>query len=301
MLHTADKKKILVTGGSGFLGRFIASELSKVHEVTFSYATRRTNITRCNAVQINFLHPSTVDNTMQELEPNVVVHAAALADGAECESAHEKANAVNVTGTERLLKTLKNPETLFIYISTDLVFDGKQAPYDESAEPQPLSFYGKTKRLAEQAVQRMWKNHVILRPALMYGPESISGRGSFVQWLDRQFQENETVSLFEDEFRTPVFVKDVVKAVRSMVQRVGAHRIYHIGGPERISRAEFGKRLAILRGYDPAKIHPVKQSDFSTGYPRPADVSLNSARIQTSHAVRLTPIEEGLREVFNLK
>jgi len=301
MLHTAEKKKILVTGGSGFLGRHLAAELSKVYDVVFTYAARRANISRCTPIQINFLHPSTMDSGLKEVEPDVVIHAAALADAAECEASHEKAVAINVTGTERLIKALPNPEVLFIYISTDLVFDGNHAPYDESAEPQPIGFYGKTKRSAEQLVQRMCRNHVIVRSALMFGPETPNGRGSFVQWMDRAFQEQDTLSLFCDEYRSPVYVKDVIKAVRSLVQRVGGHRIYHVGGPERISRAEFGKRLAALRGYDASKIHPVTLSELSTGYPRPADVSLVSTRIQNAHAVKPTSIEDGLRETFNLK
>ncbi len=299
MLHIAEKKKILVTGGSGFLGRVLATALSKVHDVAFTYAAKRVNIPRCKAIRLNFLHPSTIDTCFKEFQPEVVVHAAALSNGAECESSHEKAQAVNVTGTKKLLKQLSSKDILFIYISTDLVFDGEHAPYSEQAELNPISYYGKTKQLAEQAVQKGWHNHVILRPALMYGPELTKGRPSFVQWMDASFQEKDPVPLFRDEFRTPVYVKDVAQAVQALIQRVGSLKIYHIGGPERMSRVEFGHRFAELRGYDASKIKEVKLSEMDTGYPRPADVSLDSTRICESHPVKLTPVNQALQEIFS--
>ncbi len=298
MLYGA-KKKILVTGGSGYLGRFTAMELSKKHEVAYTYSSKRINIPRCKAIRMNFLHPATIESSFKEFQPEAVVHCAALADGKECEASHEKALAVNVTGTKRLLKQLPNKDILFIYISTDLVFDGKNAPYDEQAEPNPLGFYGETKRRAEQLVQREWKKHIVLRCALMYGPEPPSGKGSFLQWMDRTFQEQDSISLFVDEFRTPLYVKDAAKAIEALVQKKGNHRLYHLGGPERVSRVDFGKQVAEIRGYDPAKIKETHIRDLDTGFFRPEDVSLDSSRIQSSHSVPMTPICDALKEIYS--
>ncbi|RJP29968.1 MAG: SDR family oxidoreductase [Candidatus Omnitrophota bacterium] len=298
MTFPQQSKKILVTGGSGYLGRFLARELSSDHDVAFTYATTRIHIPRCNPLWLDFLHPETVDSCLREFQPDIVVHAAALADGGQCEASPEKARAINVTGTEQLLLRLQNPDALFIYISTDLVFDGTNAPYDEQAIPNPLGIYGKTKRCAELLVQSEWQNHVILRCALMYGPKPSSGKGSFLQWMDKTFREQESISLFIDEFRTPVYVKDVVRAVSALIQTDGSHRLYHIGGPERISRVDFGKRLAAIRGYDPLKIKGTRIRDLDTGFLRPADVSLDSSRIQHAYPISLTLISDALHEIF---
>lgn len=301
MKHISSKKNVLVTGGSGFLGWHLASQLSKVHKVAFTYSTHRVEISHCQSLKMNLLHESTIKQAFKTFEPDVVVHTAALAKGGECEESKTKATQINVTGTMRLLDALPNKEALIIYISTDLVFDGQNAPYHEADTPKPISQYGRTKRMAEQTVQRMARNHhVILRPALIYGPPTASGKGSFVQWMDNTLQNGETLNLFSDEFRTPVYVMDIVHAVSSLIDKVGQHRIYHIGGPEKISREDFGRRLAKLRGYDEKNINSVKLADFDTGYPRAADVALNSERIQTAHALQLTPIEEALRETFEM-
>ena len=102
---------------------------------------------------------------------------------------------------------------------------------------------------------RLWKNHVIVRPAILYGAPTSIGRGSFLQWMYQTLSRGEPLDLFADEYRTPVFVNDVVAAVTSLVERVGQHRIYHVGGPERLSRLEIGRRLRsgmILRSCAPS-------------------------------------------------
>ncbi|MFB3787503.1 MAG: NAD(P)-dependent oxidoreductase [bacterium] len=298
MIYTSHRKRILVTGGSGFLGWHLVKHLAKLHDVSYTYATRRVQIPRCQGYPVNFLHPSSIEPCVREADPEIVIHAAALADTAECERAHEKAVGVNVTGTERLIRCLPDSKPLLIYISTDLVFDGNHAPYTETDEPAPVNFYGKTKRMAEQAVQRLWKNHVIVRPAILYGAPTAIGRGSFLQWMDQTLIQGEPLNLFADEYRTPVYVGDVVAAVTSLVERVGQHRIYHVGGPERLSRLEIGRRLAAVRGYDPALMRSITQAEADTGCPRPQDVSLDSARVQAAHAVKFTPFDEALKLIF---
>ncbi len=299
MLYHAKKQNVLITGGSGFLGRHLAQHLRKVHEVCATYSKRRINIPRCQTGCLNVLQDHTFRELFKEFDPDVVVHCAAIADGRKCEESHEVAQGVNVAGTEKLMKAIPKKDALFIYISTDLIFDGNNAPYDEHAEPKPISFYGKTKRMAEQLVLKNWKNHVILRPALIYGAAHTSGKGSFLQWMDDAFQESDEVPLFNDEFRTPVYVKDICTAVSALIQRVGHHRVYHIGGPERLTRVEFGKTLAKVRGHDAGKIKETSLEDMDTGYPRPKDVSLDSTRIQEGHRVKLTPVEDALREMFS--
>jgi len=299
MLYQTQKKNVLITGGSGFLGRHLAQEIRKVHDVCATFAKRRINIPRCTTVCLNLLQDHTYQEVFKEFKPDVVVHCAAIADAKKCEESRDVTQAVNVTGAEKLMRALPNKDALFIYISTDLVFGGNDAPYNEQAQPEPVSVYGKSKRMAEQAVQKTWKNHVILRPSLIFGAAHPSGNGSFLQWMDTAFQEQDEVQLFNDEFRTPVYVKDICKAVSSLIVKVGHHRMYHLGGPERISRADFARKLAAVRGYDVNKIKETSLSELDTGYPRPKDVSLDSARMIEAHALRQTPIEDALKEIFS--
>jgi len=287
-------KRILITGASGFLGWNLASALRHRHEVVYTYSDHRIDIPKCRGVKLDLLRPLTIENCFQCFKPDVVIHAAALANTGLCEKHPQLAYDINVRGTDRLLRRLSNPKTLFVYISTDLVFDGQNQPYTERSATNPVNYYGKTKLMAEQIVRRSWSNHVILRTALMYGACNTIGKGSFLQWMDNTFQKGDQLTLFSDEYRTPAYVGDVVKTIQALINKKLTARIYHIGGPERINRVAFGQKLAQLRGYDQSLINAVKMSDIETACPRAQDVSLDSSLLQRSLMVHLTPVEQAL-------
>lgn len=291
------RTRVLVTGGSGFLGGHLALALRQDYDISFTYNTHPLRIEGCRSFRMDFHRPETVSSVLQDFVPHVVIHCAALPNAAQCEKNPDEAWLVNVQAVERLLNAMPGPETLFVYISTDLIFDGHHAPYSEEAIPQPTGVYGLTKYEGER-ISQGWSNHLIFRPALIFGPPSPSGKGSFVQWMDDTLKKGELLHLFIDEFRTPVYVMDICNALRIAIQTPTLHRLYNLGGPERIARIDYGRKLAVLRGYDPSLIHPVRLSDFHTGYARPADVSMNSLRIQADLGLRLTPVEEGLKEIF---
>lgn len=291
-------KKILVTGASGFLGWHIVNTLQNRFSVLGTYSSTPVSFPMAETCFIDITNPDSVKSCFAGFSPDVIIHAAAEANGKICEENPEHARLVNVSGTETIIHAILNPETLLIYISTDLVFDGKNAPYSETDAPAPLSQYGLSKLQAEEAVQRLWKHHVIVRPPLMFGSPAATGKGCFLQWIDQMFQKGGKAPLFIDEIRTPADVEDVVSALLLVIENPGPYRLYHAGGPERLTRVEFGKRLAAVRNYDPDMISVTRLSEMNTGYPRPEDVSLDSSRLIQTYGFRLTPIEESLRMIY---
>ncbi len=292
-------KRILITGASGFLGWNLASVLRHQHKVFYTYSDHRIDIPHCRGIKMDLRRPFTIENCLRYARPDVVIHAAALANTGLCEKHPQLAYDVNVRGTDRLLRRLCNPKTLFVYISTDLVFDGQNQPYNEQSPTNPVNYYGKTKLMAEQIVRRSWSNHVILRTALMYGACNPIGKGSFLQWMDNAFQNGDQLTLFSDEYRTPAYAGDVAKTIQALINKKITARTYHIGGPERITRVAFGQKLARLRNYDQSLINPVKMSTIKTSCPRAQDVSLDSSLLQRSLLVHLTPVEQALMEIFS--
>ncbi|MGC9330068.1 MAG: SDR family oxidoreductase, partial [Candidatus Hinthialibacter sp.] len=263
MLNGTRPPKILITGGSGFLGWHLAAHLSKKYSVAVTCHSRKISIPNCQVFQLDLERLFTIKHCLTRFNPDIMIHAAAMADTTACKQNPPAARNINTLGTERLLRSIANPRTLFVYISTDLVFDGERAPYREKDDVHPISVYGHSKLEAERAVGKYWPNHVILRTALLYGPPNPFGRGSFLQWMDAGLQCRESLNLFKDEFRTPVYVGDVVRAVEALTHRTFHYRTYHLGGPERISRAEFGKKLAKIRGVDDSCIHEVSLEEMN--------------------------------------
>ena len=165
------------------------------------------------------------------------------------------------------------------------MFDGAGSLYAEDAPPSPVSLYGEHKVLAEQAVlSRHPAGGLVCRLPLMYG-RSAPGAACFLDGFLACARRGETLRLFEDEFRSPANAVDVVRGLVLLLER-GARGIMHLGGPERLSRFDFGQRLqAALEALDLGgslrpclRIEPACQADVPMAAPRPRDVSLASSR-----------------------
>ncbi len=293
-----DPKRILITGGSGFLGGVFAECFRDNYQTAYTYSNRKVKIEGCKAYHLNFLQTKTIHIAIDLFEPDVVIHCAALANAKTCEHDPDLAREINMDGTAQLVESLPDDKTLFIHISSDLVLDGENAPYNEDDPAEPISVYGKTKLDAERIVLESGKNTVVLRPALIYGPMPESNKGCFMHWMLHSFQAGGPVNLFDDEYRTPVYALDMARAIEKIIENEPTHRLYHIGGPQRVNRVEYAQLLCDAAGCNPAPITSAKLADVDTGYPRARDVSLDSTRIQTDLAITLTPIKEALGQIF---
>jgi dTDP-4-dehydrorhamnose reductase len=212
-----------------------------------------------------------------------------------CEKDPQAAERANVLSTRNLVEaagSLSGPLPYLVAISTDLVFDGESAPYDENAPTSPVMEYGRTKEAAEQVVQKYSGDWTILRPAILYGPAA-RVRGSFLEWILGPLREGSDVELFLDEWRTPVLVGDVAEAiVRLVKKRVGG--ILHCGGAERLSRWEMGEHVARRWGLPKRKLKAVRRSDAELACPRPKDVSLVTGRLVEALGFRPVGFSEGI-------
>jgi dTDP-4-dehydrorhamnose reductase len=171
-----------------------------------------------------------------------------------------------------------------VYVSTDLVFDGERAPYAETDEPNPLSVYGRTKLAGERAPAS-----TVVRLALTYGPRpSVDARPSFVERVIERAFRGERVSLYFDEFRTPIYVEDAARALALLVEDPKLPAIVHLGGPERVSRFEMGSKALAEFGL-PSDLAEPRSRLENAGAPRPRDVSLTS-----SHVFPARGLAEGL-------
>lgn len=121
-------------------------------------------------------------------------------------------------------------------------------------------------------------------------------------WMENAFAAHSPVSVFLDEYRTPLFVEDLAVAAAKLIEHppVGAaadDRIFHLGGPRRVSRAEFGETFARVMGFDRSLIRHVMRSSVPITPPRPEDVSLNSDRFVTRYKLVRHSIEEAFEKM----
>ncbi|HEU5117820.1 MAG TPA: sugar nucleotide-binding protein, partial [Isosphaeraceae bacterium] len=186
------------------------------------------------------------------------------------------AHAVNVEGTGRLTDWCRHLGRRIVYTSTDLVFDGS-APWRKETDPaQPILEYGRSKRAAEPAVLDVPRG-LVARLSLLFGP-SRNGRASYFDRTLKSWKKGEPQTFFEDEFRTPL---DLDSAALILVNLLESEvtGVVHVGGPERLSRFDLMRRVAEAMGLDPALVRSNRQQDADLPEPRPADVSLDTARL----------------------
>jgi dTDP-4-dehydrorhamnose reductase len=290
---------ILITGASGFLGFHTAAALAKNHTVFAIAHNNSPVIEGVRWIPHDLRNPEGVDRIFEEVRPDVVFHAAAMTSVAECERNHRQAMKTNVKGTERIADLCNPGDVYLIYASTDLVFDGRRGNYSEEDQPNPVSFYAKTKRVAEEVVQSYASRHTIVRFALLYGPPSPHSR-SFLGWMNDGFKSSQPVTLFTDQFRTPLYVKDAADLVEKLIDRKDHPpklNLIHAGGPERLSRVEIGRIYCEVFGYDASLIKKITMAEKNEVLSDAPDVSLIIEKARTFLDFKPKNVREGLGDM----
>jgi dTDP-4-dehydrorhamnose reductase len=257
---------VWITGAGGLIGNCLvqsAPRSAPSHRIR-ALTRPELDLTDFSAVRAAF----TTDS------PQLVIHCAALAHTPTCEKNPELARKLNVDVTAALAELASSIP--FIFFSTDLVFDGLAGYYDESATPNPLSVYAKTKIDAERIVLANPK-HTVLRTSLNFGT-SPTGDRAFNEQMLQSVQRGETLKFFTDEFRCPIPAVETARATWEVAMQ-DKPGLYHLAGSERLSRWQIGELLAKHWTRLNPKMEPISIRDFR-GLPRSPDTSLNCTKIQ---------------------
>ncbi|XP_020680198.1 methionine adenosyltransferase 2 subunit beta [Dendrobium catenatum] len=230
----AERKRVLVIGGSGYLGQHLLDGLAKADsETPFDLAfTHHRPIPPPELIDaVSPVYPFRVDvrtgegfesisNTFGE--PHVVVNCAALSVPRACEVDPVTTMATNLpTSLINWLSSFKDNNILLIHLSTDQVYEGSKSFYKEEDETAPVNMYGKSKVAAEEFISEHWSNFAILRSSIIYGPQTLSpvSKSLPIQWIDSILSRSEEIEFFHDEFRCPVYVKDVVNVILALTKK----------------------------------------------------------------------------------
>ena len=287
--------KIIITGLTGFLGWGLFNFLKTRHQVLGTFFSHEPETDNGSSVFLDIRDNNAVRRLVRNFRPEFIIHTAAVTSPAECLKNPELARQVNVEGTEQIARAAEGRCRL-IYTSTDRVFDGQRGNYREEDLPHPPGIYGQTKLEGEKRLEEISPDFLIIRLPLMYGPPS-PFHGPFTSWMLEAFMSKKPLSLFTDQFRSPLYLGDALKAIDRILEHPQLSGLYHIGGSERINRADFGYRMAEIFGCDPSLIRPVKMTDLPHLPPSPADASLNSDKFFQATGFRARNATDGLRKL----
>lgn len=269
--------RLLVTGGSGFLGARVVQQARTLFEVLATFLSRPCR----HGVSLEIRDRDAVDRLFADFGPRVVIH-----------TAYEKSSVgVIVNGSANIARASAACGARLIHLSTDLVFGGAKGMYAEEDSPDPVIPYGIAKRDAELAVSEACPAALLVRTSLIYG---LAGDDAQSRTVLDGIAAGTAVTLFTDEYRSPVLVDDLSSALLELAD-LPVRGPLHVAGSERLSRHELGVLIARRHGADESRL--VSSTIAASGTLRPPDCSLDCSRAQSLLRTRL----RGAREVLSGK
>lgn len=236
---------------------------------------------------------SDVRRLFSDLKPDIVIHTASIGSVDYAETNRKVAWKTNVMGTDNVIWACEEIGAKIIFISSNAVFDGEDAPYSESDPVNPINYYGKLKIEGEMLVKNSKVINVIIRPILMYGWNSPNRRQNPVTWLLSMLEKKQSVNVVTDIHYNPLLVDDCARAIWSAVE-LGKTGTFHVGGEDRISLFNFAREVASIFELDISLIKPVKNEFFKNIAPRPKDTCYVTKKMQEELKVYPKGVKDGL-------
>ncbi len=288
------KKRLLVTGAKGFVAGSVLWQAGNAWDV--HGIVRRLEVAPRDGIVFHnaeMRDSARLRDLFLEIEPDAVIHTAAVADIDFCESNKDVAEAVNMGATRDIASLCAESGARLVHVSTDTVFDGAKGMYREADPTGPVNFYGETKARAEDIVKSTAPGAAVPRLALVMGLPFFEGGNSFLARMIASIKQGREVGVPEDEIRTPA---DVVTLGSALLELAGNDYagFIHLAGNERMNRYEASLRIAD-RLQLPRSLVVSKNSGGMTGRaPRPRDVSLDNTIARSVLNTPMLGLEDGL-------
>jgi dTDP-4-dehydrorhamnose reductase len=275
----------------------------------------RNRIAHPKALRLDISDRETVLKRVEAIQPEVIVHAGGMTKPTACEKEPAVAHRVNVEGTAHLVEAARGIGARFIFLSSDLVFDGSAERYDEDSPTHPLSVYGHTKVEGEELVRTRSDDFAIVRTTVMYGWSSRHTE-SMAEWVLRGLQESqercpepvEGLNMYQDQYRQFILINDLVAVIFELIEYSGLGELnrhhmketIHVVGPELLSRYEFAKRLAQTFGLPEANIRSIPFDNTPQAAFTPKRLNLGTTKAACILRTPISSVDDGLRAMVAL-
>jgi dTDP-4-dehydrorhamnose reductase len=283
---------VIGTGLSGLVGSRLVELLSD--QFTFSDLSLESgvDITRFDSLE------GKIKNSQAE----VVLHLAAFTDVDQAweQRGDEKGSCyqVNVIGTRNLAQLCAQYGKYLIHISTDYVFDGQNPPaggYTEEDKPHPLEWYGETKYLAEQEVEKSGAKFSLVRIAFPFRAK-FGPKRDLVRTIIQKMREDRLPPMFTDQKITPTFIDDIAAGLAIFIQK-RPEGIYHLVGSSILSPYELACEVAEIFSFDKEKIKKGSLAEFlkTNLRPRGFNIGLSNQRVKEKLGIKMKTTREALQ------
>lgn len=245
--------KIVCTGATGLIGyNFVKAAAEAGHSVVAVCGKNKLEpINNVESYSIDLSKPDGIQRLVLDVFPDMIVNCAAVASPVDVDKNPELANRLNTELAEELAQLAYHVGARFIHLSTDMVFDGSDAPYVNTDIPMPCTLYGTTKLMAEKKVLKISApTTVVLRLSHVSG-NSLTTKRSLHEKLLRAWASGEKVQCKTNEIKCPLSASILADLLVEICLRPKLSGIYHYAGAEALSRYEMARRIAVHFGLNP--------------------------------------------------
>jgi dTDP-4-dehydrorhamnose reductase len=288
--------RILITGCGGMLGEAVYAELKDRYKI---FATD----IDLNEPWLSYLDVRSRKDVLavcKKINPDAIIHLAALTDMEYCELNPIHAFDTNFIGTCNMAHAAKSRGIPLIYISTAGIFDGTKKSFTEKDVPNPLSQYAKAKYAGELAAVSTPKS-TILRAGWMIGGGPKKDK-KFINKIIKQVKAGKKeLDVVEDKLGTPTYTYDLAKIIRFVLEKK-LYGIYHSACNGGCSRMDVAKQIVSGLELDKMiKLRIVGSDYFSKDYfaPRPPSEELSNSLIRSINTKLVRHWKTCLNEYLN--
>jgi dTDP-4-dehydrorhamnose reductase len=290
-------KKVLVTGATGMLGEKIVSffSLSSNYKVFATYRHKKLlSYDNVKWEKVDLNNKSDLNKILIFVKPDIIIHCAANVNLEQCELDIADANYMHSNIINEF--HISSPNSIFVYISTDSVFNGEKGDYSESDFPDPINNYALTKLKGENQVIKNFNKYLIIRTNI-YGSHSVSNKTSLAEWAISKLNKNEAINGFDNVFFNPVYTLQLAMVIDTLL-RSEVRGIVNVGCDEVISKFSFLKKVAKSFNFNQDLIIKSNSNNQMFLARRPLNTSLNNSLLESLIGKKLK-LTDGINMLHN--
>ncbi len=288
---------ILVTGISGFIGGHVWAALAEREDIQGVYgASGEVPLRPERQLHADLSIIDSLARIVAKMEPRCILHLAAISSPIICGKQSLLCWRVNHAAVRELARAAQQVGARLILASSDQVFDGIRGNYREGDTPDPINVYGETKKAAERVAFSLCDDTIVARINIAFGRPKFFG-SSFSEWILAKEERGEPITLFNDQYRSPIDVLTLIHALIELIDHP-FKGIIHLGGANRVNRVTFGKMLLRHLGRDSSGIFEMQSSKLDPEGTIPVDTSFDITLANTVLDTPIPGIEEGIRITY---
>jgi len=280
--------KVLVCGSAGQLGIELTSELT----------ARGYEVTSWDRPELDITDRARVEQAVGDLDPAIIINAAAYNQVDLAESEPETVLQVNSLAVRNLALAARQLDAFFVHYSTDYVFDGTAGRcYTEEDRPHPLGAYAVSKYAGELYAQAYLESPLIIRTSGVFGPAGLgTPRGNFVELMKRLAESGNPIRVVEDHVASPTYAPALASRTVDLVERK-LTGVFHIGGGTPIAWFDWARTIFRVLGVSP-ELKPTNEREYRTAARRPKFSALCNVKMEKAGLKPMPSLEDALKDYF---